>query len=134
MEANTAPTGDVSTVPNQYLRADQLQVTNLSTEQENENATNTNWRRVRSVRVGLVLRGSEGSAQNAENRIYFPLGGENYSNVDDVGSRLAVNDNRLRHVVTFTVLLRNCQSQGYQPMPNDPTNRIPCNVVLPSLS
>ena len=134
VEANTAPTGDVSTVPNQYLRADQLQVTNLSTEQENENATNTNWRRVRSVRVGLVLRGSEGSAQNAENRIYFPLGGENYSNVDDVGSRLAVNDNRLRHVVTFTVLLRNCQSQGYQPMPNDPTNRIPCNVVLPSLS
>lgn len=126
VDANAIPQGDVSTVPNGYLRADQLTVSG------DENATYTNWRRVRSLRIGLVLRGPVGSAQETASQTYYPLGSSDYSGTGDPGAKLTVNDNRLRQVVTFTVLLRNCQNQGYQPEPSDPNNPIPCNVVLPS--
>lgn len=126
VDANAIPQGDVSTVPNGYLRADQLIVPG------DENATYTNWRRVRSLRIGLVLRGPAGSAQETASQTYYPLGSASYSGTGDQGAKFTVNDNRLRQVVTFTVLLRNCQNQGYQPEPSDPNNPIPCNVVLPS--
>lgn len=131
VDANSVPgsnasTVNVSTVPNKYLRADQLTVAG------NETATYTNWRRVRSLRIGLVLRGPEGSGQEVSNQTHYPLGSSAYSGAADAGSILQVNDDRLRQVVTFTVLLRNCQNQGYQPAPSDPNNPIPCNVVMPS--
>lgn len=126
VEPETAPSGDVGSVSNRYLRADQLTVAG------NQNATNTNWRRVRSLRIGMVLRGAANSGQEAVNQTLYPLGSADYSSTDDPGSQFAVNDNRLRQVVTFTVLLRNCQNQGYQPDPSDPDNPIACNVVLPS--
>lgn len=128
VEPATAPSGDVSTVPNRYLRADQLTVAG------DQNATNTNWRRVRSLRIGMVLRGAENSGQETVDQILYPLGSASYSSADDPGSIFTVRDRRLRQVVTFTVLLRNCQNQGYQPDP-DPTGAgdpVPCNVVLPS--
>ena len=126
VDANTAPSGDAGSVPNRYLRADQLTVAG------NPVATNTNWRRVRSLRIGMVLRGAANSAQEAASKTLYPLGSKDYSSADDAGSVLTVNDNRLRQVLTFTVLLRNCQNQGYQPLPSGASEPIPCNVVLPS--
>lgn len=120
------PVGDVTSVPGRYLRADQLTVAG------DTNATYTNWRRVRSLRIGLVLRGAANSGQETVSQTLYPLGSADYSSSADTGSQFAVNDNRLRQVVTFTVLLRNCQNQGYQPDPSDPDNPVPCNVVLPS--
>ena len=118
--ANTAPTGNVDSVPDSYLRGDQMTVTG------NDAATLTNWRRVRSLRIGLVLRGPPGSAQSSESQTLYPLG-SNYESTSDPGSKFTATDSRLRQVVTFTVQLRNCQNQGYQPA----SSTTPCDVVLP---
>jgi type IV pilus assembly protein PilW len=110
-------------VPNAYLRADQLTVAG------NTVATYANWRRVRSLRIGMVLRGPPGSALQATSTTYYPLGvKDHYDSTNDPGSKLTATDNRLRQTVTFTVQLRNCQNQGYQPA----TSTLPCDVVTPS--
>src|SRR5690606_23854591 len=54
--AGAAPTATETIIPTQYLRADQLAVSG------NETATFANWKRVRSLRIGMVLRGPPGSA------------------------------------------------------------------------
>ena len=84
-----------------WLRADQLTVAgNLS-------ATRENWRRVRAVRVGLVLRAPAGSAPQSATATFAPLGSL-YATSADVGTSLAVAaDQRLRSVSSFTVHLRN---------------------------
>ena len=102
------PLGETGTdsVPDRYLRASQLTVLN------NENATMDNWRRVRSVHVGLLLRGEPNSAIDRAStaRTYAVLGDE-FSHDDDAGSKLTVlADGRLRQTVVFTVHLRNPQS------------------------
>ncbi|MDO5086781.1 MAG: PilW family protein [Comamonadaceae bacterium] len=119
--AGTAPAGHVDSVPDSYLRADQLTVTG------DLNATYTNWRRVRSLRIGLVLRGPAGSAQEKAEIKYHPLGQASYENNNDPGSEFTPHDNRLRQIATLSVQLRNCQNQGYQPSSGD----APCDVVLP---
>jgi type IV pilus assembly protein PilW len=84
------------------LRADQLTVAG------NAAATRDNWRRVRAVRIGLVLRGPVGSAQQALATTFNPLGTAYTDSANDVGSALAVsNDRRLRSVSSFTVHVRN---------------------------
>lgn len=115
---NTAPTGTPDTVPERYLRADQMTVAS------NEIATNNNWRRVRSLRIGMLLRGPIGSAQDRNTQIFLPLGGLNGSS--DAGSSMTftggtpaastsnfifAHDGRLRQVMTLTVYLRNVQTQ-----------------------
>ena len=113
--AGTAPPvlpGD--TVPDSYLRADQLTVAGNSV------ATNANWRRVRSMRIGVVLRGPANSAQDKTAQTYYPFGagvatsggakGSALSSVNDPGTIFSPTaDGRLRQVVTFTVHLRNDQ-------------------------
>lgn len=92
-------------VPDRYLRASQLTVSG------NTNATMDNWRRVRSVRVGLLLRGDPGSAVDraASGRSYDVLG-PGLTVSGDVGSSLTVPaDGRLRQPMVFTVHLRNRQ-------------------------
>ena len=100
----TAPTyvaADQDTVADRWLRADQLRVTG------NDSATRENWRRVRAVRVGLLLRGPVASAQERVTATFAPLGSV-YSSSADTGSSLStVADGRLRRVVNFTVHLRN---------------------------
>lgn len=113
-----APTADHTSVPSRYLRADELDVGNHVAN------TRRNWRRVRSVRVGMVLRGPVGSAQPglAEGETVFPFGaarnadsgtqGFALSSANDKGTRYVparVDSNRLRQTVTFTVHLRNDQ-------------------------
>jgi type IV pilus assembly protein PilW len=107
-------------VANSYLRADQLTVAG------NQNATYANWRRVRSLRIGMVLRGPERSAQSATLQQLFPLGRQ-YASSADPGSSYTVTDARLRQTVTFTVHLRNCQNQGYQ----SGASALACDVTLP---
>jgi len=114
------PGNAASSIPTSYLRASQLTVTG------DTNATYANWRRVRSLRIGMVLRGPDRSAQRATPQQLFPLGNR-YANADDPGSSYTVTDARLRQTVTFTVHLRNCQNQGYQP----DGSTLACDVTLP---
>ena len=112
---NTAPTGATDSVPDRYLRADQLTVTG------NDAATYANWRRVRSLRIGMVLRSQPGSAVDTASQTFYPLGTSKSSASGAVGSAFAdatndpgseftpAVDRRLRQVVTFTVHLRNFQ-------------------------
>lgn len=114
--APTAATGAVAvySVANRYLRADQMVVSGDAV------GTNANWRRVRSLRIGMVLRGPVGSAQETVSRRLYPLGQAKASTTGSAGSAMSsaadVNtafdtpvDSRLRQTVTFTVHLRNEQ-------------------------
>ena len=89
-------------IAERWLRADQLTVAG------NAIATRDNWRRVRAMRIGLVLRGPVGSSQQAIAAILNPLGVAYTDSINDVGSALnAPNDRRLRSVISFTVHVRN---------------------------
>jgi type IV pilus assembly protein PilW len=112
--AASAPTTNFDSVPDVYLRADQLNVAG------DADGTNRNWRRVKSLRIGMILRGAPGSQQQANTaatRLY-PLGparsgasaavGSALSSVNDPGTIfIPPIDGRMRHVVSFTVHLRN---------------------------
>lgn len=98
----TPPGALGDTIVDRWLRADQLKVAG------NPVATKENWRRVRAVRVGLVLRGPVGSAQERVEASLAPLGTQTYVATADVGSQLDVaGDGRQRRVVNFTVHIRN---------------------------
>jgi type IV pilus assembly protein PilW len=111
----TAPTASQpDSIPERYLRADQLTVAG------NEPATKENWRRVRSLRIGLVIRGPIGSAQDT-GPVPLPLTplGAAFVNAADrqssfvqtplTGAAAGTGDGRLRQVVTFTIYLHNYQ-------------------------
>lgn len=108
------------TVPERYLRADQL------TAPGNDSASNARWRHVRSIRIGVVLRGAPHSGIEKSSQILYPLGisadatanggdGSAFASADDRGSKFNLADvpdrdrDRLRQVMTFTVHLRNAQ-------------------------
>ncbi len=114
--AGAAPAASSTTdsVSDQYLRADQLTVSG------NVLGTNDNWRRVRSLRIGMVLRGPLNSAQGTASPRICPFGlgrasstgtpGSALSSTNDAGTVCTTpTDGRLRQVVTFTVHLRNDQ-------------------------
>ncbi|MES2979688.1 MAG: PilW family protein [Pseudomonadota bacterium] len=89
-------------VVDRWLRADQLSVAG------DPDATRENWRRVRALRVGLVLRGPAGSALAPAAMPLNPLG-PLYASPSDPGSNFSVpaSDSRLRLTHTFTLHLRN---------------------------
>ena len=104
----TAGTGDS---PVAFLRADQF-------------SSNDDWRRVRSLRIGMVLRGALNSAQERAAQTLYPFGlakssdggskGSAFAATADPGTAFSISsanaDGRLRQVVTFTVHLRNDQT------------------------
>lgn len=102
--AGAAPTATPDSIPERYLRGDQL-VTSSTTD------TNANWERVRSVRIGMVLRGPPGSAPEKNVPAQYPLGAKDLMNAStDAGSTFAAqSDGRLRQTATFTIHLRNRQ-------------------------
>ena len=122
--AVVAPNPDLPTVdprddavPDRYLRADQMTVSG------NEKATYDNWRRVRSIRIGMVLRGPVGSAPDGTAQTFYPFGKAKASSTGTEGSAFASTsdpgtiysptpDGRLRQAVTFTIHLRNDQKHG----------------------
>jgi type IV pilus assembly protein PilW len=106
----------VNTVPSKYLRADEIFVGGNTSSQ----ATYNNWRCVRSIRIGMVLRGPPNSSQEKTQKHYYPFGKAKSSATGAQGSALASSndigtdfiepvDGRLRQVVTFTMHLRNDQ-------------------------
>jgi type IV pilus assembly protein PilW len=116
---NTAPVaGTNDSVPDRYLRADQLDVAG------NLVATYANWRRVRSLRVGLVIRGAPNSAPDrnltSPNQALYPFG-KAFTTHSAAGGSVSADkqarfiqnppegDGRLRQTVTFTIYLHNAQ-------------------------
>ncbi|MCS4509838.1 PilW family protein [Xylophilus ampelinus] len=94
-------------IADRYLRADQLTVTS-GTPASNQIETYNNWRRVRSIRLGIVLRGAPNSAQESSTPAMNPFGAA--ANLGDNATILpAGTDGRLRQSITFTVHLRNYQ-------------------------
>src|SRR6218665_11427 len=122
--ANTAVPGTTDRVVDRYLRADQLTVSGSQPASINKAATYANWRRVRSIRIGVVLRGPPGSAKpDGGNQTFYPLGitkdsasgteGAAFSSSNDPGSIYTPPfDGRLRQTLTFTVHLRNAQDEN----------------------
>lgn len=104
-------------MPKTFIRADQMVVGGDPVSDQSYN----NWRRVRALRIGMVLRGAPGSAQNTSgSSTFYALGaapsasgagvGTALSSTTDTGTRLTpASDGRLRQTVTFTVHLRNEQ-------------------------
>ncbi|HUD33332.1 MAG TPA: PilW family protein [Variovorax sp.] len=103
-------------LPDRYLRADQMTVA------ASANDTRDNWRRVRSVRIGMVLRTPPGATQDRNTQTFFPFGGVKDA-AGNVSAALATTENgdagtnfvptpdgRLRQSVTFTFHLRNDQT------------------------
>ena len=104
-------------VTDRFLRADQM------VDPAGDPAvTNANWRRVRSLRIGMVIRGPVGSKSDASSQTFYPMGmakdpatgtaGYAMSATADAGTRepnTTVADTRLRQIVSFTVHLRNEQ-------------------------
>lgn len=103
-----------------YLRADQMTAGTTA-------LTNANWRKVRSIRIGMVIRGPIGSAQDRVSQTFYPFGlvkesatgtpGFAMSALDtgagaDPGTRFTPTvDGRMRQVATFTIHLRNDQGK-----------------------
>jgi len=113
---NIATTSTPDSLPDRYLRADELTVPN------NLTATYFNWRRVRSVRIGLVMRSAPGQSNDTNSATFFPFGvgkassassaGTALSSANDTGTTSAENtftDTRYRRSLTFTIHLRNDQ-------------------------
>lgn len=92
-------------VPDRYLSAKQLDVAGVYNRD--------NWARVRSLRIGLLLRGPVGSAVDRVSTIPpYQVLGPNFSQNADTKSQLSISppDGRLRQSLIFTVHLRNPQS------------------------
>lgn len=100
--AKTLPTALTDGVAERYLRADQMVVPG------DDIATQGNWRHVRSLRIGMVLRSAPGAAQDRDVApLLYPLG-EAMSSASDPGSRFVPEaDGRLRRTMTLTVHLHN---------------------------
>ena len=107
------PAATADSVPERYLRADQLTVTDPA-------VTVANWQRVRSIRIGMVIRAAANSAVDRTTQTFYPLGiaarsggspGSMFADAaNDPGTVFTpAPDGRLRQVVTFTVHLRNTQ-------------------------
>lgn len=96
----------IDNVANRYLRADQIDVLG------DDAGTRANWRRVRSVKVGMVLRSPVGSAVDTETSdktlLVFGSGSDAITG-DEKTEFTPAKDGRLRMVVNFTIHLRNDQ-------------------------
>ena len=111
------PATTADSIPERYLRANQLTIAG------NDAATYANWQRVRSIRIGVVIRGAPGSAIDRTSQTFYPLGVSTNSGSGAIGSGFsdATNDpgtiytptvdGRLRQAMTFTIHLRNYQGE-----------------------
>lgn len=112
---NTAPGSTMTdSVADRFLRADQMVVSG------DDPGTRANWRRVRSIRIGMVMRGPVGSAQDTSAQTFYPLGQAKNASAGGAGTAMSSSndpgtvfspgaDSRMRQVVTFTIHLRNEQ-------------------------
>ena len=100
---NTAPTGTTDSVPDRYLRATELVVAG------NAVATADNWRRVRSVRIGLLFRSQANDAidRAAVAATHNVLGDGMSASADTLSQLTVPADGRMRQAMVFHVHLRN---------------------------
>ena len=128
--SSSCDTEHAKLVPNRYFYANQMTV---GTTTPDPATTQTNWRRVRALRIGMVLRAANSSGV-ADNKTWYPLG-EKFADQDNAGSSYQTNDARLRQNYVFTVNVRNCLNQGYQtagnPGESAGSNVPPCDIVVP---
>ena len=99
--AYTRPTDQITL--DRWLRADQLTVAGDPV------GTRRNWRQVRAVKIGLVMRGDKGSAQE-DGPVLYPLGAQYVpaTATDDPFTQFTPpSDGRLRQTTSFTVYLPN---------------------------
>jgi len=98
---------DGDSVADRYRRAKDL-------DAGSETATLDNWRKVRTIRVGLLIRGAQGSAvDRAATAASQAVLGSIFSSASDTGSQLVPSaDGRLRQSYVFTVHLRNPQDKA----------------------
>lgn len=89
------------TVADRYLRAEDV-------NKEATYSTN-NWSRVRSLRIGLVIRGEVGSALQRTTAAFDVLGPDFTSDKDPLSELSVPADGRLRQHVVLTIHLRNSQ-------------------------
>ena len=110
----TAASAPLDSVPKRYLTAAQMVVSG------NDTATAANWRRVRSIRIGMILRSDAGAVEMPQTQTLYPFGaaksgaaaatGSAFVDSGNINSQFsAPADGRLRQVVTFTIHLRNDQ-------------------------
>jgi type IV pilus assembly protein PilW len=113
---NTSFTSADDTIPHTYLRADQMVVDG----DPNGAKTLKNWHLVRSLKVGLVLRGEANKQQERVVQTLYPFGpaknspsgatGSAFSSASDLGTKFdAPADGRFRSAESFTIHLRNAQ-------------------------
>jgi len=99
--AATPQLGD--TIADTYLTARQLENTPSGSRIDN-------WRRVRTVRIGLLIRGPVPETLVSAAAASTPVLGSQFANSTDIGSSLNLPaDGRLRQRLVFTVHLRNAQ-------------------------
>ncbi|MDE2417461.1 MAG: PilW family protein [Burkholderiales bacterium] len=130
---NQAFDGTQDTVPDKYVAAREIVKTSTpsapSAAELTSPDTYNNWRRVRSIRIGMVLRGPPNSAVDKSATVIqklCPLGvnpdiptdciDQGDLSATSMGSEFprgtaVANDGRLRQTLTFTVFLRNVQTQ-----------------------
>ena len=127
--ASNCATEHAQLIPDNYFTADELTVDDKPATAESQ----TNWRRVRTIRVGLVLRAAPGSGQTTSSEVIYPLGEKFGGKFGDYTP--AAGDTRLRQNYIFTINVRNCLNQGYQaagdPGKNAEDNIPPCDVIVP---
>ena len=71
---------------------------------------NANWRAVKAVRIGMVLRGGPNSAQASDGNDLYPLGKDFVGTLGGTETGLKFtppNDGRMRRVYTSVLMLRN---------------------------
>lgn len=102
---DAAGAAGTDSVADEYLRASQLATAPTASPIDN-------WRRVRTLRIGMVVRGTTPDAVDraATAAASMPVLGAGFTNAADVGSALTVAaDGRVRQSLVFTVHLRNAQ-------------------------
>jgi type IV pilus assembly protein PilW len=101
--ANNAVFATADSVIDAYLRADQISHADAQVSLQR-------WQRVRSIRIGMVVRAAPGTAIGDTNTPMHSFEDVMFSSSNDTGSTYTPpNDGRLRQIVTFTVHLRNPQ-------------------------
>lgn len=97
---------EADSVTDAYLRADEITKADAELSLQR-------WQRVRSLRIGMVLRAAPNTAIGDTDFLMHPFGtasADMFASTDDAGTLFTPpNDGRLRHTVTFTVHLRNPQ-------------------------
>ena len=115
---NSAFTSTNDSIPYTYLRADQMVVNGSATSA----ATYANWRLVRSIRIGMVLRGAANTQPDRSSQTFYPFGiaksapngtvGSAFASANDPGTSFTPTpDGRFRDVLTFAIHLDNSLQQ-----------------------